>query len=57
MTIVGFPLGMRPIVVIILVTILFFLAVAVLHGPPTEEELCVDEGGVWQEGSCHPAEL
>ena len=48
--------GMKPLVVTILVAILFFLAVTVLHGPPSEENLCVDEGGVWQEGSCHLAE-
>lgn len=47
---------MKPIVVIILVTIQFFIAVALFHGPPSEEDLCVDEGGVWQEGSCHLAE-
>lgn len=45
---------MKPVFVIILATILFFLAVALLHGPPTEEDLCEDEGGVWREGSCHP---
>ena len=41
--------GRFKLIVVILVTILFFLAVALLHGPPSEEDLCVDEGGVLQE--------
>lgn len=44
---------MKPLIILIIATVLILAAVAALHGPVTDAELCLDEGGVWREGSCH----
>jgi hypothetical protein len=45
---------MKPIIVITIATALFFAAVAAFHHVISDEKLCVDEGGIWEDGACHP---
>jgi hypothetical protein len=47
---------MNPVIVIAIITALFFLGVALLDDPLTDEQMCAEEGGIWRQGTCHPVE-